>query len=173
MLGGTLFYHTGIPWSPVDIASRVNLGNVTGLRNGTPLATYAGAVPDASCGTKAAQSGAGIATGAPCITADSFAVGTLGFGNAARNSQRGPVFFDSDVSITKNFNITERFKFGIGANIFDVFNHQNFDQPYNLVTSGNFGSILSTIGSNTNPYGAFFGVPLNGRIMQLNAKVTF
>jgi len=43
----------------------------------------------------------------------------------------------------------------------------------NSITSGIFGDILSTIGSNTNPYGAFFGVPLNGRILQINAKVTF
>ncbi len=174
VFGGTLFYHTGIPWSPVDTHSRANLENVTGLRNGTPLATYAGGVvPHPNCGTKAAQSGAGIATGVPCITGDAFAIGTLGFGNAARNSQRGPGFFDTDLSITKNFDITERIKFGIGANIFDILNHQNFDLPYNLDSSGAFGSILSTIGTNTNPYGAFFGVPLNGRIMQVNAKVTF
>ena len=173
VVGGTMFYHTGIPWSPVDVASRSNLENVTGLRNGTPLATYAGAVPNASCGTNAAHWGASFAQGQPCITSASFAVGTLGFGNAARNSQRGPGFFDTDLSITKNFNVTERIKFGIGANIFDILNHQNFDLPLNSVTSGAFGAILSTIGSNTNPYGAFFGVPLNGRIMQVNAKVTF
>ncbi len=40
-LGGTLFYHTGLPWSPVDLASRSESGNVTGLRNATPLATFA------------------------------------------------------------------------------------------------------------------------------------
>jgi len=73
----------------------------------------------------------------------------------------------------KTFKVSERFNFAIGATAFDILNHQNFDLPINSVTSGLFGSILSTIGTNTNPYGAFFGVPLNGRILQLNAKINF
>jgi hypothetical protein len=32
---------------------------------------------------------------------------------------------------------------------------------------------LAAVGSNTSPYGAFFGVPLNGRILQVTGKVTF
>jgi hypothetical protein len=32
---------------------------------------------------------------------------------------------------------------------------------------------LAAVGSNTWPYGAFFGVPLNGRILQVTGKVTF
>ena len=73
----------------------------------------------------------------------------------------------------KNFKIGERFGFAVGATAFNVLNHQNFDPPVNSVTSGIFGDIISTIGTNTNPYGAFFGVPLNGRILQINAKMTF
>jgi hypothetical protein len=189
-VGGTLFYHTGLPWSPVSTASRGLLGNVTGLRTTTPLALFSGgSVISSSCGTGAAQAGAGIG-GAPCAVGTNFdglpvfgtatdgtpveidTGGVRSFGNA-RNALRGPGFFDTDMSILKTFKIGERFGFAIGATAFDVLNHQNFDLPINSITSPLFGSILSTIGSNTNPYGAFFGVPLNGRILQINAKLTF
>jgi hypothetical protein len=77
------------------------------------------------------------------------------------------------MSLTKNFKIGERFGFAIGATAFDVLNHQNFDTPVNSIRSSAFGKILATAGTNTNPYGAFFGVPLNGRILQVNGKITF
>ena len=170
-LAGTLFYHTGIPWSPVDLASRSALAGVIGLRNATPLATFVTA-PVSDCGTSAAEFGAGIG-GSPCADAAAVAVGTLGFGNYSRNSMRGPGFFNTDMSLSKNFNVTERLHFAVGASAFNLLNHQNFDLPINSVVSGGYGAIVSTIGSNTNPYGAFFGVPLNGRIMQVFGKFTF
>jgi hypothetical protein len=101
-----------------------------------------------------------------------FAVGADDFGNT-RNALRGPGFFNTDLSILKNFKIGERIGFAVGATAFDILNHQNFDLPVNSIRSGSFGKILSTIGTNTNPYGAFFGVPLNGRILQVNGKITF
>jgi len=171
-LGGTLFYHTGLPWSPVDTAKRGQLANVTGLRTTTPLATFVGGkVVSGSCGVSAAKAGAGIG-GAPCATESQFVVGANDFGEA-RNALRGPGFFDTDLSILKNFKVGERFGFAVGATAFDILNHQNFDLPINSIRSPIFGTIQSTIGSNTNPYGAFFGVPLNGRILQVNAKMTF
>jgi len=174
-IGGTLFYHTGLPWSPVDTLKRSYFASQTvigGLRTTTPLATFAGgSVVSNSCGTAAAQAGAGIG-GAPCSSITDFSVGANDFGNS-RNSLRGPGFFDSDLSVLKNFKIGERFGFAVGATAFDVLNHQNFDLPINSIRSSAFGQIFSTIGSNTNPYGAFFGVPLNGRILQVNAKLTF
>jgi hypothetical protein len=171
-IGGTLFYHTGLPWSPVDLISRGDLSNVTGLRNGTPLATFAGAAVGTTCGESAAKAGAGIG-GAPCVDASGFAVGTDGFGNHSRNSMRGPGFFNTDLSVLKTFKVGERVGFGIGANAFNVLNHPNFDLPQNSVSSGAFGTIGATVGSNTSPYGAFFGVPLNGRVLQVTGKVTF
>jgi len=189
-LAGTMFYHTGIPWSPVSVPDRSLLGNVTGLRNTTPPALFTGgSVISSSCGRSAAQAGAGIG-GAPCAVSTNFqglpvfanatdgtpveidVGGIRSFGNS-RNALRGPGFFDTDMSLLKTFKVGERFNFAIGATAFDILNHQNFDLPVNSVTSGIFGDIISTIGTNTNPYGAFFGVPLNGRILQVNAKVTF
>ncbi len=101
-----------------------------------------------------------------------FAVGANDFGNS-RNALLAPGFFNTDLSVLKNFKIGERLGFAVGATAFDVLNHQNFDTPVNSIRSPAFGQILATTGTNTNPYGAFFGVPLNGRILQVNAKITF
>ena len=95
------------------------------------------------------------------------------FGNHARNTLRGPGFFDTDMGVTKNINVTERLKFAVGANLFNLFNHPNFDLPLNNVSGGGFGTIVNTVSPATNPYGAFLSVPLTGRIVQLNARVTF
>ena len=179
-IAGTMFYHTGIPWTPVSVPDLGLLGNVTGLRNATPPAVFVGgSVISSSCGTGAAQAGAGIG-GAPCALSSNFAglptatdVGGVRSFGFSRNSLRGPGFFNTDLSVLKTFKIGERMGFGVGATAFNILNHQNFDVPVNSVTSGLFGDIISTIGSNTNPYGAFFGVPLNGRILQINAKLTF
>jgi len=174
-VGGVLYYHTGLPWSPVDTAKRAYFASQTvvgGLRTTTPLATFnGGKVISHSCGKAAAEAGAGTG-GAPCAMISDFAVGANDFGNS-RNALLAPGFFNTDLSVLKNFKIGERLGFAVGATAFDVLNHQNFDTPVNSIRSGAFGQILATTGTNTNPYGAFFGVPLNGRILQVNAKITF
>jgi hypothetical protein len=164
-VAGTIFYHSGYPWSAVNTAARSNLSNVTGLRTATTLADFVVPPSTLSCSSPTS----------PCATVDDFLPGKLqnDFGNFARNSLRGPGFFDTDLNITKSFNVTENFKFAVGANLFNLFNHPNFDLPNNSVTGGNFGTITATVSPATNPYGAFLSVPLTGRIVQLNARVTF
>jgi len=63
-----------------------------------------GKVVSHSCGRAAAQSGAAIG-GTPCASISDFEVGANDFGNS-RNSLRGPGFFDTDLSVLKNFKIT-------------------------------------------------------------------
>jgi hypothetical protein len=95
------------------------------------------------------------------------------FSNQVRNQYRGPGFFTSDLSVNKNFKMTERVALGIGANFYNVFNHANFAPPVNAFGAGNFGQVLTTAASPTGPYGAFFpGLP-SGRIIQFQGKVVF
>ena len=164
-VAGTIFYHSGYPWSPVSTDARNNLSFVSGLRTATTLADFVVPPSTLSCSSPTS----------PCATVDDFLPGQLqnDFGNYARNSLRGPRFFDTDLSITKNFRVTEDLKFAVGANLFNLFNHPNFDLPNNNITVGNFGNITATVSPATNPYGAFLSVPLTGRIVQLNARVTF
>jgi len=102
--------------------------------------------------------------------------GGTAFSNQQRNSLRGSGFFDSDFTINKNFKLTERMAFGVGANFYNVFNHPNFAQPgdnWTGVGSGNFGQTTVTTAPPTGPYGSFFtGLP-SGRIIQFQGKLVF
>ena len=66
-----------------------------------------------------------------CLAFNHFGTATTAFPNQTRNGFRGPGFFDSDFTINKNFKLTERFAFGIGANFYNIFNHPNFTNPDN------------------------------------------
>ena len=100
-------------------------------------------------------------------------VGLSSFPNQLRNQYRGPGFFDSDFSINKNFKLTERVAFGVGANFYNVFNHPNFAQPNNTFGSGTFGVVSAQTAPPTGPFGSFFaGLPAN-RIIQFQGKIVF
>ncbi|MBV8071022.1 MAG: hypothetical protein JO270_14025, partial [Acidobacteriaceae bacterium] len=91
----------------------------------------------------------------------------------ARNSWRGPGYFDTDLTLNKTFSITERFRLLIGANFFNILNHPNFDLPVNNVALGNFGTITSTVSAPTSAYGSFQGSAVSGRVIQTQVKLTF
>lgn len=70
------------------------------------------------------------------------AIGT--FGNVGRNSLRGPGRANVDVSIFKNFFLTESWKLQFRAETFNIQNRANFNNPNASVAAGaNFGRILS------------------------------
>jgi hypothetical protein len=50
-------------------------------------------------------------------------------GDVGRNSLRGPAYFQFDLSGMKNFSITERVIVQFRADIFNIFNHPNFENP--------------------------------------------
>jgi hypothetical protein len=50
-------------------------------------------------------------------------------GTVGRNSIRGPAYFQFDLSGMKNFPITERITVQFRADIFNLFNHPNFEGP--------------------------------------------
>ncbi len=117
------------------------------------------------------------------------------FPTQVRNQYRGPGFFDSDFTVNKNFKIRERMTFTVGANIYNIFNHPNFQNPnknWNAPTpngSGGYtpcstitpgpgaqpscGQITGQAAPPTGPYGSFFqGLPA-GREGQFQAKIVF
>ena len=113
--------------------------------------------------------------GLNCLSSTGFttAGALVAFPNQVRNQYRGPGFFDSDFSINKNFKLTERMAFGVGANLYNVFNHPNFASPVDTFGAGNFGQAFETTAPPTGPYGSFFtGLP-SGRIIQFQGKLVF
>jgi hypothetical protein len=70
-------------------------------------------------------------------------VGSCHPGNISRDGLPGPNFINADFSIIKNTKLTERFNLQFRTEMFDIFNHPNFGNPGNIITSG-FGLIQST-----------------------------
>jgi hypothetical protein len=70
------------------------------------------------------------------------------FGNIQRNSYTGPGEFLSDMSIFKNFQITERVKAQFQAEFFNVFNHPVLNKPNNCIDCSG-GGIINTLEPDT------------------------
>ena len=64
------------------------------------------------------------------------------FGNSGRNTLIGPKWFDSDLSVMKNFPVNEHMKFKFSAEIYNVFNHANLGLPGSCVDCGGAGQIF-------------------------------
>jgi hypothetical protein len=96
-----------------------------------------------------------------------------GFGNQARNSYRGPMYFDADLDFGKIVAVTEHARVKIGANMFNVLNHPNFAAPYNNLANANFGKILADQPPVSSPYGNFQGAGVSGRIIQVYGSISF
>jgi hypothetical protein len=79
-------------------------------------------------------------------------------GNAPRNSERGPHYWNTDLSLSKRFTFFGDRGFQVRADIFNVFNQDNYGAPVNAMNNPSFGE-------NTNDWGR--------RSVQLSGKLTF
>jgi hypothetical protein len=148
-LASTTTWESGLPFSPTysscyadrdtgpcrpDVVGAVH---ITGGRNGY-FTTTAG-VPLAARGTPGDTIGPWRRP----------AFGT--FGNTARNSLRGPGFFQADFSVAKNFSIKENLSCQFRTDIFNLFNKVNLDNPIPCVDcpTGIAGAIVNTAAGGT------------------------
>ena len=87
-----------------------------------------------------------------------------------RNMWRGPFGVRFDMTLGKQFDLSERYKLRFNFNAYNVFNHPDFDAPYNEVSffsfeppqiapSASFGRITDTLGSS--------------RFLEMNLHLTF
>ena len=66
------------------------------------------------------------------------------FGSAPRNEVISPGLTEVDLSVSRLFSLGgERFHLLARADIFNLFNHPNFDPPDRTFDSQNFGGIIS------------------------------
>lgn len=166
-VAGTLYFHTGYPFSVVDssVRSAGKVSNAAGIATQTFIADYIG-TGQTSCTTP----NAACAALNPAFFVAASA--QKNFGNLGRNSFRGPNYFDTDLTLNKSFALTERFHLLIGANFFNILNHPNFDLPVNN-TATNLGVIQNTVSAPTSAYGSFQGSAVSGRVIQTQVKLTF
>ncbi len=128
-LSGTLYAKSGAPYSVVrgSVASYFTSSTNAGTTLGGFLGGSTGPCSD---------------PGKACLSASQFATRAqqplYGFGNLARNSFRGPMYFDTDLQFAKITPVTEKVRFKVGANFFNIINHPNFASPYNNLASSCF-----------------------------------
>ena len=174
-LSGTMFYRTGFPFSVIDGAT---LGGLAG-DNLNPSFNTILLQPEFSnrnfsnvggCVVTACFGIAGTGSTAPYLFAPAtdFTGATVG-----RNAFRGPGFLGGDMSLRKNFHLTERVGLQVGLNAYNWFNHANYGTPYPDTNAPFFGQVISTQTPPTSPYGAFANAATDMRIAQLMAKITF
>jgi len=165
-IGGTFQAHTGYPYSVINTGLRSTyVKNSSGVATIAMFPDYIGGSASNSC------TGPDIA----CVTTAEFVktANQKDFGNLRRNAFRGPGYFDADLNINKRFAIGERFGFNVGASMYNVLNHANFDLPVSSLSAGNFGQVISTAAPASSAYGAFQGSAVSGRVVVMKAKFDF
>ena len=126
---------SGLPFTPVSFSNcSVNAGPCRPDRVGDP---------DLDNRSRDGWFAVGIGPGTP------WAQAALGkHGNAGRNSLRGPSFFQTDLSMFKNFRITEGTRLAFRAEGFNIFNKVNLGLPDSCVdcNPATAGKIFSLAG---------------------------
>jgi hypothetical protein len=103
-------------------------------------------------------------------------VGTQG--NFGRNVLRGFGAWQADVGLQRQFHLTEKMGLRFRAEFFNIFNHPNFGNPVNLLTSPLFGRSTQTLANSLGSGGANGGFnPLyqigGPRSIQFALKIQF
>jgi hypothetical protein len=65
------------------------------------------------------------------------------FGNSPRAGLRGDGLQTVDVTVSREFPLTERFKLDLRGEFYNLLNHANFELPGHVFGASNFGAILS------------------------------
>ena len=107
-----------------------------------------------------------------------FAVPPPGSNGSGRNVFRGPSYWNADLGIIKTFQITERVRFQFRTEMFNAFNHPNFDNPRSAsvgsptLGSSQFGrTCCTTVAPNTSTNVIQTGE--SARIIQFGGKLQF
>lgn len=65
------------------------------------------------------------------------------FGNSPRSGLRGDGLQTVDLTLSKEFALTERYKAEIRSEFYNALNHANFELPGHVLGAANFGTVLS------------------------------
>jgi hypothetical protein len=181
-VSGAMFLRTGFPITPYDGTTTNTLaaagyGGGTGALPPIPYVFATETTPGAghvNCKAYSFANGGGPGPSRnDCYNLADFSASPGGFGNVVRNSLRGPGYWDTDFSLMKHTKIAERLEFVFGAQVYNIFNHPNFDAPIMDVTNPQFGQIVRTVSPPTTMYGAVLGADASPRLIQFKTELDF
>ena len=125
---GILAAQTGLPFSPVLQTSTTNTGTASRPNISSPV-TYPGTLQQ-------------------WFSVGSYSIPTqYTYGNAGRDTLRGPHRTNLDLSLFKNFVIREQTRFEFRAEAFNVLNDPQFGLPNPNIGNGQAGTITSIVGN--------------------------
>ena len=169
-ISGTASVHSNVPFTPVLAFDNADLQSlVISERPDVAGNPYTGVCPNSA------------RVGSPLcwFNPSAFSVPAPGqFGDAGRNSLRGPAFAEFDWALRKSFQLFEGMKITFGAEAYNLFNHPNFAVPSNtqspLTLGGNGDAVFAgPTGNFADNVGRIFTTVGNGRQLQLDARLTF
>jgi len=187
----TAFLHSGLPFTVLSQPYTAN-GNGVFQGSGPQFARRVQGVP---LYRKTAYSGVTVAgtkqwlnpaafasvvdpTTGGCTGGDS--VANCQFGDAGRNTVRGPHFTDSDIYLTKRFPLTERASLRFDTQMFNAFNHPHFALPSNVEAGvpgeyipAKFGTLEGTVSPPTGLLGVGLGGDSSPRMIAFQARIEF
>ena len=172
ILGGTLFWHTGFPFSVID---GDETGSLEPNYGGTVLAQVVNPSAPRHCGIDKASPTTSCFGSTATTNSPDFANPT-GFGGQSRNRFTGPGYFNTDFTMLKGFKVPglESGLFQIGVEAYNVLNHPNFLNPDSNYSDGpGFGVITATASAPTSVFGSGLGGNASARILQLKANFRF
>ena len=112
-----------------------------------------------------------VSSGIQWINPAAFATPARGtYGDLRRNQIFGPGFEDVDLSVFKNTKLWDRATLQLRAEMFNLFNRNNYAQPGGTFGSSSFGKVSDTIGDANGSPGIGPGEPFN---TQIAIKVLF
>ncbi|MFZ0394069.1 MAG: hypothetical protein WAL73_09465, partial [Terracidiphilus sp.] len=102
------------------------------------------------------------------------------FGDAGRNTVRGPHFTDSDITVSRTFRLPEHASFCFDVQMFNAFNHPNFALPSSVEAGvpgefvpAKFGTLESTISPPTGLLGVGLGGDSAPRMIAFQGRFEF
>jgi len=127
---GITVAQSGEPFTPTFGFDNSNTGNTApGQETGSDRPNLVGDPNSGTC-----PNGSPVRTANCWFNTNAFAVGPYGtFGDAGRNSLRGPGLASFDLSLVRRFRLTERFRLTAEAEAFNLFNRVNFQLPQAVV----------------------------------------
>jgi len=169
-VSGSLIARTGGPMYVYNTTSLSATGFGSIGSGGRVLANYNGGVAAGSCQSPAT----------PCFTATGpnpeFTKATTGYSTTqGRDMFRGPGYWNTNLTLSKHFNVPfwERANFELAGEAYNLFNHPNFANPGNNLSSANsFGIITGMVNPSSSPLGSN-GADTSVRIIQLHFALTF
>jgi Carboxypeptidase regulatory-like domain len=172
ILGGTLFWHSGFPFSVFD-------GGVTGNLEPNYGGEVFAQIVDPSvphhCGINKASPTLSC-FGSTATASSPFFADPTGFGGQRRNQFTGPGYINTDFTAEKGFKVPglEAGRFQIGVEAYNVLNHPNFLNPNtNFSSQSGFGVITATASAPTGVFGSGLGGNGSARILQLKGTFKF